>query len=121
MTKAGVPLAIDWNETLGPKQLAWFKNALNQAEESGERVVIFCHVPVLPSILEIIDAAGCVAAYFNGHRHKGRHSAVRGVHCMNLRAMVETQEPAYAVVRVYEDRLEAQGFGRELSRILPLP
>ncbi len=42
------------------------------------------------------------------------------IHHLNFQGMVETVDNAYAIVHVFADRMEVEGFGREESRTLPL-
>ncbi len=120
LKKTGLPADREWGKGLGEKQTAWLKRTLNRAAEAGEKVIIFCHVPVFPSLVRIIESYECVVAYMNGHRHKGHYAEIDGVHYLNLRAMVETDETAYAIVEVYRDRLNVVGYGREPSRVLSI-
>lgn len=58
-------------------------------------------------------------AYFN--YHAGAFAVFEGVPCLTFQGMVETERTnAYAVVRLFADRLEVVGRGREPSRELPL-
>ena len=43
-----------------------------------------------------------------------------GIHFWTLRAMLDTEESAYAVVTALPGRLESDGFGREPDRSLRL-
>ena len=60
-----------------------------------------------------------VVAYFNGHQHQGGYNLRKGIHYVNVKGMVETaKETAFAVVKVYPDHLEVQGYGSEPKREL---
>jgi manganese-dependent ADP-ribose/CDP-alcohol diphosphatase len=118
-----------YDGALGPAQLAWLRGVLERADRDGEPVVLLCHMPVDPGndtlwnadeVLQLIDAHPCVQLYLSGHNHAGVYTLRKGVHYLTLRGMVETETTAYAVIRVFADRLEVTGFGREPSRILPL-
>ena len=56
----------------------------------------------------------------NGHNHAGNYGEKNGIHYLTLKAMVDTEENAYAVMQVFDDRLEMSGFGREKDRSLKL-
>lgn len=92
---------------------------------------MFSHYPVWPenehnlwndaAVVSLLENAGCVAAYINGHNHAGNYAERNGIHYVTLHGMVDTPDTtAYAVARVYPDRLEIQGVGREESRSLLL-
>ena len=119
---------------ISPEELEWFRATLDQAARNGEKVICFCHYPVVnPAaraavklepgpVLEVMDNAGCVVAWFAGHTHAQGYALRNGVHHVTLSAMVEGPDtPAYAVARLHRDRLEITGFGRALSRTLQLP
>jgi len=120
--------------TITPEQLEWFRATLNKAAENGEKVICFCHYALVnpaagknvilepEPVLEVMDNAGCVVAWFAGHTHAQGYTLRNGVHHVTLSAMVEGPDTsAYAVVRLHRDRLEVTGFGREPSRTLQLP
>jgi len=69
-------------------------------------------------VIEVIEAFPCVKAYINGHNHKGGYGTKEGIHHLTIKGMVDTEQTAYAVVRVSEGRLELTGYGREESRIM---
>jgi len=117
---------------IGDEQLKWFKDALDQAKTNGERVICFCHFPLVPEasktvhimnperVFEVMDANGSVFAWFSGHDHEGGYALRKGVHHVTLKAMVEGEtDTAYAVVEEVTTGLKITGFGRETSRDLP--
>jgi len=123
--------AAGYNGALGRKQMTWLGETLDAAAEAKQRVILFCHMPVLPSgvhclyndaaVLGLIDKhAGTVVAFLNGHNHKGAYGKRRGVHYLTVKGMVEAAESTYALVDVYGDRLEVTGYGLEPTRRLPV-
>jgi manganese-dependent ADP-ribose/CDP-alcohol diphosphatase len=122
------PNAQTWNGGVGAAQQAWLERTLARAAAAGERVVAFCHFPVLPpgpatlwndrEVLAVLEASPAMVAYFSGHEHRGGYAEQGGVHFVTLRGVVEGHDSAYALVEVYPDRLELKGFGREPSRTL---
>ena len=112
--------ANDWNGGIGPRQLDWLRDCLKRASGNHERVVLFCHFPVLresstpahllwnhEAVRQILEAEPSVAAWFNGHDHQGGYAARNGIHYVTFPGMVESGEQnAYSVVKVYADRLE---------------
>ncbi len=131
-------VVLDGNDAgygiISKEQLAWFKGVLDRAKAGGERVICFCHFPLLKEasprdhrmakpepVLETMDQAGCVAAWIAGHDHLGGYASRNGVHHLTLQGMVETKDtPAFAVIRIFPDHLSVSGFGRVPSRELPL-
>jgi hypothetical protein len=60
-----------------------------------------------------------VAAYISGHNHAGHYGELDGVHYLTVPGMVDTPEQsAFAVARVYENRIEIDGEGRVEDRTL---
>ena len=117
---------------LGPEQKVWLTRKLGEARKAGERVIVFNHFAVLMGkkgammtqaepVLKRVEEAG-VAAYFAGHHHRGAYVLRKGVHHVTFQGMVEAPvKNAYAVVEVYEDRIEIRGVGKVPSRTLKLP
>ncbi len=129
LKEANAPNAYAWNGALGSKQLAWVKEELELAKRKKQRVVLFCHFPVMPKnaahnlwddtkLLELINDYSNVVAYFNGHTHKAHYQKENNIHHLAFEGMVEQDTNAFAIVSVYDDRLEIKGFGRELDRVL---
>lgn len=124
---------IGANGAIGRVQKAWLIDNLRKAECLGQKVIVFGHLPFYPAnnlynqwndteMVSILGSYDCVVAYINGHDHRGGYAAKDGVHYLTLKGMVETQATnAYAIVEVYDDRLEVIGFGREPGRTLNYP
>mgnify|MGYP001954750416 CR=1 FL=1 len=71
--------------------------------------------------MEELERAGNVVAYFNGHNHAGNYDYQNGIHYVNLEGMVETADTnSYSIVRVYKDRIEIDGFGRQADQVLEI-
>jgi hypothetical protein len=43
-----------------------------------------------------------------------------GIHFLNLKAMLDTEQTAYATLDFYEDRVVVNGVGRQDSRVLSI-
>ena len=128
----GADNAQRWNGSLSDEQFAWLEATLAEAATAGERVIVMNHHPVFPEnahnmwdserVLELLSRAPHVVAYLNGHNHAGNFGLLDGTYFVNFKGMVDSAATnAYAIVAVYEDRIEIEGFGRETSRTLPLP
>lgn len=134
LRSAGAANAREWNGAIGREQLAWFRRELDDAARKGERVIVFCHFPVLSAastpahllwnhaeVREILESHPGVVAWFNGHDHSGGYAERNGIHHVTFPGMVESgPRNSYSVVRVYEDRLELEGTGTAPRRVLPL-
>ncbi len=122
--------AYEWNSGIGPEQVQWLKAALDRAAKAGERAVVFGHYPLFPvsshvlwnhaEITSVLEANPATTLYLAGHKHDGDYAVRNGVHYLTLRGMVETPQTAYSLIQVHPDRLRVVGFGREVSRDLPL-
>jgi hypothetical protein len=130
------PGAATYNGSLGPEQLGWFKSELAAAAREGDRAVVFCHHPVHPAASDASDLlwnheavravmaeSGAVAAWINGHDHRGGYAAVQGTHFLTVPGLVEAAAGggAHAVVEVWTDRLVIRGTGSVPSRVLAVP
>ena len=114
---------------IGAEQMAWLEKELDAAARASQRVIVLNHYPVFPAVPpNLLDAADIVsliakhphvAAYMNGHNHRGNYGRQGHCHYVNLKGMVETEkETAYAVVKCFPDRLEIEGRGLEPDRSL---
>lgn len=128
-TKA--PNAQSWNGALGRVQLDWLEAALDQADQAGERAIVFCHFPVYPpsehnlwnanDVMEILQRHASVVAYLCGHNHAGNYAMKDGIHYVTMPGMVETPNTtAYAVIRAAAHQLVIDGRGRVNRRELTL-
>jgi manganese-dependent ADP-ribose/CDP-alcohol diphosphatase len=129
LKESGSRNAINWNGGIGPKQLSWLKEELDQASQNNEKVIIFCHFPVYPDdihnllnyndITPVLSNYNNIIAWFAGHNHSGNYGNFNMIHFVTMKGMVETgKSTSYAVVRVYENKVWINGFGREITRIL---
>ncbi|HOW67068.1 MAG TPA: metallophosphoesterase [Candidatus Paceibacterota bacterium] len=128
---AANPQALQtWNGALGSPQRTWLEQQLQHARQRRQRVIIFCHFPILPvdahvlwdqtEVLRILACHKHVAAWINGHNHQGAYARHGGIHCLTLKGMVDTADNAFALMKLFPDRLELEGYGRQESRILGL-
>jgi len=126
------PNLKEWNGGLSNEQLTWIERELKLATENEERVGFYCHFPVLgeeqahnlwnyEQLLNIIEKYDCVKFYFNGHNHAGSYVQRNGVHYLNFKGMVDTEDStSFATVSIRSDSLLVKGFGREPSRSLKI-
>lgn len=121
-----------WNGGLSSQQLKWVTKELQLATKNKERVGFYCHFPSLgeeqthnlwnyEELLTLIDQYPCVKFYFNGHNHNGGYVQKNGVHYLNFKGMVDTQDStSFATVNFRKDSLFINGYGREPSRKLKI-
>ncbi len=117
-----------WNGGVGQEQLMWLRKTLEKAEDSEEKVALFCHFPVYPpdphnlwnakEVIALLEEFSCVKAYINGHNHKGKYGIKNGIHYLTCKGMVDTNETAYSIANVFQDRIEITGYGRETKQKL---
>ena len=70
-------------------------------------------------VIPVIEKYGCVKAWINGHNHAGNYAMQNGIHYINLKGMVDTEnENAYSIIPFTDTRIEINGFGREENRSL---
>ena len=119
-----------FNGGLGPRQLAWLRETLGKAQDVGQHIVIFSHIPFHPDVCTsdcllwnydavlavLADYAGLVKLCLGGHCHEARTvwDARTGTWHYTLDAPLE-QEEAFSTAHVYADRIEIQGFGGNAS------
>jgi manganese-dependent ADP-ribose/CDP-alcohol diphosphatase len=123
---------VPYNGAIEGEQLAWFKRRLADSQRANERVIVLCHVPVLPGpcsdttlcwncdeLLELIAAHSCVQAWLSGHDHGGGYALGQdGVHHKTFESPLEVEpgQDAFATVDVYDDRIEVRGHGQIASQ-----
>ncbi|NQZ57586.1 MAG: metallophosphoesterase [Lentisphaeraceae bacterium] len=117
-----------WNGALGEKQLLWLQEELSQAESNNQQVIIFCHYPIYPltryslwntpEVLSVVKKFSCVKAWMNGHHHDGNYEKSGSCHFVGLKGMVEHEENAYSLIRLFDDKIVVEGHGRQQSMSL---
>jgi len=127
---------LPYNGAIGAVQLQWLREELQTAEEVEERVVVFCHVPLLPmatkdvtvlwnyeEVLGVLGETGSAAAVFAGHDHDGGYFLdSNGIHHVTVASPLEcepeTGEAAFGCVHLFRDGLEVEGRGKVTSVFL---
>ena len=120
-----------YNGGVSSKQLQWLDTQLREARDKGEQVLVFSHHPLYPpigltalndkEILNILSSYPCVKAVISGHHHAGAYGEYRGISCITLEGMIETEKTtAYAVVKVTPEAISIKGQGRAKSRVILL-
>lgn len=125
------PNANRWNAGISDHQMTWIADQLAAAEEGGEDVILLGHYPIYPpsdhalwnaeALSGLIAGSSSALAYLCGHQHTGNYGEKNGVHFVNFRGMVDTEhQNAFAVLSIFDDRIEIAGHGREPDRSLQL-
>lgn len=123
------PQAQPWNGSVGPKQLAWIEDQLQQARQQGETVLVFGHYPLTPlkkhilwngeTVADLLCSYG-VRAYFAGHDHRGGYYRRGNTDFITLKGMLDGPDTVpFAVAELNGQQLTLTGYGGEISRILP--
>ncbi|MHC4487551.1 MAG: LamG-like jellyroll fold domain-containing protein [Planctomycetota bacterium] len=119
---------------MSTEQTDWFRSILETAALADERVICFNHFALLPQaapshrmatpqpILDALDEAGNVVAWFAGHDHQGGYAYRKGVHHVTVCGMVEAPvQNAYALIELHPDIIKKTGFGKEPNRDMSIP
>lgn len=124
---------VPFNGGFGSKQLSWLAQQLGAAKEKGERVIIFTHTPIFEGAasarnlafdydeaLEKIHTVGVVDLVMAGHYHRGGYAQDKyGVHHLTIQSPL-THGHCFAVMEVYEDKIECKGQGKQRSYTLSI-
>lgn len=132
-------VVLDGNDAgygvISSNQVSWLRETLTAARTKQERVICFCHYPLIKEasprdhklhnpqlVLDLLDQyPGVVVAWMTGHDHLGGYAQRNGVHHLTLQGTVESGEKAaYAVITLYPDHLSLAGHGPAPSRELKL-
>jgi hypothetical protein len=128
---AGAEHAVPWNGGVSPAQLDWLDGELAAADAAGEPAIICSHHPLLPetghqawnnrAVLDVIGRHQSPRACFSGHNHAGAETISNGVPFITFKSLLhQPQVTAYAVVRLFRERLVIEGRGRETPREIAL-
>lgn len=123
--------AQTWNGSLSDEQFEWLTRVMEKAEADGETVLVLGHYPVFPPnshnmwdsqrIIDLLTGFPCFRGYFCGHNHAGNFGEVDGRPFVTFKGMVDTaDENTFAIVAIFQGRIEIEGFGREESRVIRL-
>lgn len=120
-----------YNGGISSRQLQWLVKQLETAGKNRENVLIFSHHPLYPAmgltalndseILDVLSKASCVKAIVSGHHHTGAYGTYKGIPCITLEGMIETEKDnAYALVEIDAGGITITGFGRASTYRIPL-
>ncbi len=122
---------LSWNGGISKVQQAWIRSEIEDAADSGQNVILFCHFPVYPDsvdlnlwnkdeMMALMEQYSNVVAYINGHFHDGNFGYRNNIYYYTQPAMLDTPDSsAFAIMRVYPEEIVIQGFGRVPDRTMP--
>jgi len=116
---------------VGTRQLEWLISELEDASARRERVVVFCHLPLLPdttdekhgllwnhdAVTGILLRYGIVRACFGGHYHPGGYAMLGGIHFIVLPAFVtRDRTPGFpcGIAEIGAERLLIRSIGGDV-------
>ena len=120
---------VAFNGAIGPTQLTWLRQILQDARTHKERVILMSHLPIhagssgsvcllwnYKEVLHVLrDYADVICLALSGHAHKGGYCRDNesGIHFRVVEAVLENPHPhdTYATMDIFDDRIEIQGFG----------
>jgi 3',5'-cyclic AMP phosphodiesterase CpdA len=130
LTAQQQPQAQSWNGAVGSEQLAWLEQVLQQAQQRQETVLVFGHYPLAPENkhnlwncqqLVTLLCQYQTRAYFAGHDHDGNYARIGNTDFITLKGMVDGADRLpFARVELKGGELTVNGYGPEVSRVLPL-
>lgn len=120
-----------WNGGISSKQKNWLADQLKTAQAKKENVLVFSHHPLYPfkeftalndkEILEILSRFSCVRAVISGHHHTGAYGEYKGIPCVTIEGMVETEEVStYALVEITASEIIITGSGKAKTHKLQI-
>lgn len=119
-----------WNGGIDEAQMRWIEGKLKEADAKGLKAMLFSHFPLYPAnphnlwnadeVMAMLDRHPSAKIWLNGHNHEGNYGTRNGIHYVNLKAMLDTEETAYARLDFFGDRVELHGAGRQRSAVLKL-
>lgn len=132
------PQMSPWNGGLSKKQMGWLKNELRTAEAAGEKVIVACHHQFgfgaarethlawnWKEIQSMCVESPSFCLVLAGHDHIGGYAEISPLgkkYAVTVQGLVEapTDSNAYAMLKVFDDRIEIEGKGTVTSRKLSL-
>jgi hypothetical protein len=110
--------------------LRWLDARLSEADRRGLKVMLFSHFPLwpenphnlwnAPDVIALLERHPSAKIWLDGHNHEGNYGLRAGIHYVNLKAMLDTEQTAYAYLDFYPDRVVLHGVGRQESMVLKL-
>lgn len=119
-----------WDGGIGEAQMRWIDAQLATADRRGLKVMLFSHFPLFPEnphnlwnapdVIAMLERHASAKIWLDGHNHDGNYGVRAGIHYVNLKAMLDTPDTAYARLDFFPDRVIVHGTGRQRDLVLPL-
>jgi manganese-dependent ADP-ribose/CDP-alcohol diphosphatase len=119
-----------WDGGIDETQIRWIDARLSEADRRGMKVMIFNHFPLYPEnphnlwnaadVIAMLERHPSMKLGLDGHNHEGNYGDRSGIHYLNLKGMLDSEETAYARLDVFADHIVVRGAGRQGSYDLPL-
>lgn len=119
-----------WDGGIDSDQLRWIDAQLSDADRRGMKAMLFSHFPLwpenphnlwnAPDVMALIERHRSAKIWLDGHNHDGNYGEHAGVHYLNLKAMLDTPQTAYARLDFFADRVVVHGVGRQADYVLKL-
>ncbi len=119
-----------WDGGIGDTQMRWIDAQLAEADRRGMKAMLFCHFPLwpenphnlwnAPEVMTLLERHPSAKIWLDGHNHEGNYGIRAGIHYVNLKAMLDTPDTAYARLDFFADRVVLHGAGRQQEMTLPL-
>ena len=117
---------------------SWLEETLENAKEKNEKVILFCHVPVLDlaclrladhsdkneplariieydRMLNLMDQYRNILAFFAGHYHPGGLGIRNGVIHKTVRSVCDHRLPTACIASIDENLIKLEGLGMETN------
>ena len=112
-----------WDGGIGDTQLRWIDTQLAEADKRGLKAMLFNHFPLYPenphnlwnapAVMALLERHPSAKIWLDGHNHDGNYGARAGIHYVNLKAMLDTEETSYARLDFFVDKVVVHGTGRQ--------
>jgi predicted phosphodiesterase len=119
-----------WDGGIDEAQMHWLDARLADADRRGLKVMLFSHFPLWPEnphnlwnaadVIALLERHPSAKIWLDGHNHEGNYGLRDGIHYVNLKAMLDTEQTAYAYLDFFRDRVVVRGVGRQPSLVLKL-
>jgi hypothetical protein len=119
-----------WDGGIGDAQLAWIDAQLARADRKGMKAMLLSHFPLYPdnphdlwnapAVMALIERHRSAKVWLDGHNHDGNYGEHAGLHYLNLKAMLDTQQTSYARLDFFADHILVHGTGRQQDYVLQL-
>ncbi len=119
-----------WDGGIDETQLRWIDAQLAEADRRGLKAMLFSHFPLWPEnphdlwnaadVIALLERHPSAKIWLDGHNHEGNYGLRAGIHYVNLKAMLDTEQTAYAYLDFFPDRVVVRGVGRQPGMVLKL-